>query len=329
MADLPVDRLEPSPPFSYCAVDYFGPWYIKEGRKTLKCYGALFTCMSSRAVHIEVANTLSTDSFLNTLRRFMAIRGPIRQLPSDQGTNFIGARNELKDALGELDQSKLTRFLSENGCHYFQFEFNVPHASHMGGVWERQICTVRSILASMLDHSGAQLDEESLRTLMYEVSAIINSRPLTTNTLNDPTSLEPLTPNHLLTQKSKVLLPPVGVFEAPDVYSSKRWRRTQYLANAFWTRWKKEYLQNLQTRQKWVSPSRNLKVDDVVLVKDDERPRNQWQLARVIRTTNDDDGFVRKVKVITGASLNNNGKRMGPLATLQRPVHKLVLLVVN
>ena len=226
MADLPVDRLEPSPPFSYCAVDFFGPWYIKEGHKTLKRYGALFTCMSSRAVHINVANSMNTDSFLNTLRRFMAIRGPIRQLRSDQGTNFIGARNELKDALGELDQSKVTRFLSENGCDYFQFEFNVPHASHMGGVWERQFRTVRSILASMLDHSGAQLDEESIRTLTYEVSAIINSRPLTTNTLNDPTSLEPLTPNHLLTQKSKVLLPPAGVFEAPDVYSRKRWRRT-------------------------------------------------------------------------------------------------------
>ena len=105
MADLPEDRLEPAPPFTYCAVDFFGPWHIKDGRKELKRYGALFTCMASRSIHIETANSLDTDLFINALRRFMAVHGPIRQLRSDQGTNFIGAANEPKCALDDLDEN--------------------------------------------------------------------------------------------------------------------------------------------------------------------------------------------------------------------------------
>lgn len=329
MSDLPVDRTESSPPFTYCAVDYFGPWYVKEGRKVLKRYGALFTCMASRAVHIEVANSLTTDSFLNALRRFLAIRGPIRQLRCDQGTNFVGAKNDLKLALGEMDQERVHRFLLDQGCDYFEFKFNVPYASHMGGVWERQIRTVRSILDSMLHNLGTQLDDESLRTLMYEVTSIINSRPLTCETLYDPMSLEPLTPNHLITMKSKVLLPPPGSFDSTDIYSRKRWRRVQSMLNVFWSRWRKEYLSNLQHRQKWCVPSRNIRVDDIVLLKNDDVSRNQWPLARVIEIIKDDDNYVRKVKLALSAPIDNKGKRRGDETILERPIHKVIILVEN
>ena len=115
MADLPLDRAGPSPPFTYCAVDYFGPFTIKEGRRELKRYGVLFTCISSRAVHIETANSLQTDSFNNALHRFLAERGPARQIRSDRGTNFVGAKRELEDALHEIDQSKVHRLLLKEG----------------------------------------------------------------------------------------------------------------------------------------------------------------------------------------------------------------------
>ena len=105
MADLPKERLMPAPPFTYCGVDYFGPFRIKEGRKELKRYGVLFTCLSSRAVHIEAANSLETNSFLNALRRFIARRGPVREIRSDRGTNIIGAEKELKKALDKMDHS--------------------------------------------------------------------------------------------------------------------------------------------------------------------------------------------------------------------------------
>ena len=126
----------------------------------------------------------------------------------------------------------------------------VPAASHMGGVWERQVRTVRSILINLLEQNGTQLDDESLRTLLCETAAIVNSRPLTTDNLNDPTSLEPLTPNHLITMKSKVILAPPGDFQRTDIYSRKRWKRVQYLAHVFWSRWRSEYLSSLQMRQK-------------------------------------------------------------------------------
>ena len=241
MSDLPEDSLEPTPSFTYCAVDYFGPFIIKEGRKELKRYGVLFTCMASRAVHIETANSLKTDAFINALRRFICRRGPFRQLRSDQGANFVGASTELAQALAEMDQEKIRTKLLEEQCDCISFKMNVPAASHMGGVWERQIRSAQTVLSSLLQKNGKQLDAESLRTLMCEAEAIVNSRPLTVSQLADPDSLSPLTPNHLLTMKTKVILAPPGTFQPADVYCRKRWRRVTHLANEFWTRWRKEF----------------------------------------------------------------------------------------
>ena len=103
MADLPEDRVQSAPPFSYCAVDYFGPWYIKEGRRQLKRYGVFFTCLASKAVHLEVANLLTTDSFMNAYRHFVGRRDPVRKIRSNQGANFVDARNELQHAHFEMD----------------------------------------------------------------------------------------------------------------------------------------------------------------------------------------------------------------------------------
>ena len=91
MADLPKSRVEPTPPFTYCGVDYFGPWHVQRRRSVLKRYGALFTCLASRAVHIEVADSLETDSFINALRRLICRRGSVREIRCYRGTNFIGA----------------------------------------------------------------------------------------------------------------------------------------------------------------------------------------------------------------------------------------------
>ncbi|XP_033095729.1 uncharacterized protein LOC117100237 [Anneissia japonica] len=208
MADLPLDRMGQELPFTYCAVDFFGPFKIKEKRSQVKRYGVLFTCMSPRAIHIEPANSLETDAFINALRRFLNVRRPIRQIRSDRGTNFVGANNEMMKGLKEVNQSKVMEFLLRQQCDWIGFKFNVPAASHMGGVWERQIRTVRSVLEQLLRETGTQLNDESFRTLLTEVQNIVNSRPLTTDNLSDHNSPEPLTPNHLLTLKSKILLTP-------------------------------------------------------------------------------------------------------------------------
>ena len=316
MADLPQDRLSEEPPFTYCGVDCFGPFLVKQGRKEEKRYGVMFTCLSSRATHIEVATSLSTDAFINSLRRLICLRGPIRLLRSDRGTNFVGAKNELKEALKEMDQSQIERYLQREGGD-LEFRMNVPSASHMGGVWERQIRTARSILDAMLDKNGSQLTDESLRTLMYEVTAIMNSRPLTAESLSDP-SARPLSPNDILTMKTKVILPPPGLFPREDLYARKHWRRVQHLANQFWNRFQKEYLQSLQARQKWTQTRRDVAVKDIVLMKDENAPRCLWRLARVTEVYPDGDGHVRKVKLVLP-----DGQ------TLERPVQKLVMILMK
>lgn len=179
MADLPADRLTSTPPFTYCEVDYFGPWYVKEGHKELKRYGVLFTCLVTRAIHLEVANSLETDSHINTLRYFICTRGPVRQMRSNNGSNFIGARRELKEALAEMDQDQVkTEMLKEN-CDWLEVKVNVPSASHMGGIWERQIRSVRSVLSALLESNGKQMNDEALRTFMCKAEAVVNSRTLT------------------------------------------------------------------------------------------------------------------------------------------------------
>lgn len=208
------------------------------------------------------------------------------------------------------------------------YKMNVPHASHMGGVWERQIRTARNAIEAILLRHGSQLDDESLRTFMTEAEAIINCCPLAVNDLNSPDCLDPLTPNHLLTMKSNVVLPPPGSFQRADLYSKKRWCRVQYLVNEFWVKWKADFLQSLQTRQKWARTRRNMKEDDVVIIKDEDQSRNQWRLARVVQAYPSDDGLVRKVKLLVAdSSLDKHGKRSKPPAYLDRPVQKLVLLV--
>ncbi|CAC5383578.1 unnamed protein product [Mytilus coruscus] len=162
MADLPIDRLHPVPPFTYSGVDL----YIKEGRKELKRYAVLFTCLSCRGVHIETANSLDTSLFINALRRFIAIRGPVRHLRSDRGSNFVGAERELREAYSQMDDKSIRQFLSNEGCDFVEFKMNVPSVSHMGGVCECQIRSVRNVLTSLMHQSGTQLDDESLRTFM-------------------------------------------------------------------------------------------------------------------------------------------------------------------
>ena len=309
MSDLPPDRVNPAPPFTYCGVDYFGPFLIKEGRKELKRYGVLFTCLVSRAIHIETANSLETDSFILALRRFIARRGPIQELRSDNGSNFVGAERELRLAISEIHNSRIhNELLAKN----IDWKFNTPTASHTGGVWERQIRTVRRTLAYLLKEFGVRLDDESYRTLVCEVEAIVNSRPLT---FASPDDLNPLSPNNLLTMKTTVILPPPGQFQHEDVYMRKRWRRVQYLANIFWSRWKREYLCTLQERQKWNHPKQNFQTGDIVLIKDENTPRNNWKMGRILEVKPDKHGLVRSVLIKTQSS------------EFLRPVNKVVLLL--
>ena len=165
-------------------------------------------------MHIETTCSLDTVSFIHALRCFIARCGPVREIRCDNGTNFIGAQRELSQAMQEMDHDQIQDKLDKEGTDWI---FNPPVASHMGGVWERQIRTIRKVLSN-------RLDDESLRTLLCKVEAIMNSRPLMF-TWSDPDDLNPLTPNHLLTMKTGIVLSPPEIFQCSDVYMCCRWCR--------------------------------------------------------------------------------------------------------
>ena len=277
MADLPRNRVVPDePPFTRTGVDLFGPFNVKRGRASVKRYGVIFTCLTSRAVHIEMATSLETDSFIHALRCFIARRGQVQEMRSDNGTNFTGADRELRKAIKEWNTSQIENSLLQRDIKWI---FNPPSGSHHGGVWERIIRSIRKIMSATLREQS--LDEEGLQTFFCECEAILNSRPITTPS-NDMNDLEALTPQHLLLLKTQPNLPP-GLFQKDDTYTRKRWRQIQYMSDLFWKRWTKEYLPQLQTRQKWNHPSRNFIPGDVVLIVDESAPRGSWLMGRIVR----------------------------------------------
>ena len=215
MADLPADRITPGqPPFTFVGVDFFGPFMVKKGRSLAKRYGVLYTCLVVRAIHIEVAHSLDTDSFINSLRRFISRRGVPEEIRSDNGTNLKGGNREISEAVRQWNLNQLHEFLLQREIRW---HFNPPRASHMGGVWERQIRSVRKVFAAVLKEQT--LTDEGLHTLLCEAEAIINGRPLT-KLSEDNRDVSVLTPNHLLLLRSNSCFPP-GVFSKADSYSKK------------------------------------------------------------------------------------------------------------
>lgn len=311
MGQLPKERVEPSPPFTHVGMDCFGPFLVKDRRTEYKQWGLVFTCMYSRAVHIELVKDMSTDTFINALRCFVCIRGPVKTLFCDNGTNFIGARNELAKELEQVKDERLKQYLLANKIH---FNVNTPSASHQGGVWERQIRTIRSVLNGMMTSFSSRLDTTGLRTALYEVMATVNSRPLAVNSPNDPN--EPMvTPNHLLTMKNGQPSSLPGSFSDQDTYSRKMWRRVQLFAETFWKRWKASYLTNISLRQRWENKQPNVKIGDVVLLIEEDT-RNNWRMGIVEGVKPGPDGLVRKVTL-----------RLANRTILDRPVQKIVVLI--
>ena len=185
----------------------------------------------------------------------------------------------------------------------------------MGGVWERQIRTIKKVLFILVKQHSRTLNDESFVTLMTEVEGIVNSRPLTADSFSNPNDPQPLTPMQLLTMKTNYMLPPPGAFNDIEVYSRRRWRHIQHLANEFWSRWRKEYLQTLHSRQRWAQTKRNFTEGDVVMMNDETTTRNKWPIGVIVEAKRDEHGLVRMVKIRFGA------KRL-----LERPISKIILL---
>ena len=191
----------------------------------------------------------------------------------------------------------------------------------MGGVWERQIRSARSILSSLLKTHGHSMNDESLNTLMTEVEAILNSCPLAVELLNDGSSINPICPSNILSMKSKVVMPPTGEFVQADIYCRKRWCRVQHIAEEFWSRWHKEFLVTLQECKKWTKNKRNFQVGDVVILKDDSQHRNHWPMALITKTHQDRNGDVRNIELKLGKRKSTGN------VILEQPISKIVLIL--
>ena len=282
-----------------------------------KRWRVLFSCLVTRAVHIELVEEMSADAFINALKRFISVRGPVKIIRSDRGTNFIGAASELQLDVINVEDQPTKQFLLNSGT---QWIFNTPHSSHMGGAWERMIRTCRRILDSIfMEHSQIRLTHDILNTFMAEVSAIVNSRPLVPVSTDSECPLI-LTPAMLLTQKTeyKFLTGACEGGSSRNMYKSS-WKRVQALSTVFWSRWRKEYLPLLQERRKWSETRRDLQVGDVVLLKDKNLTKYEWPIGRIENVFKGNDGHVRKAEI----KVMINGKATRYI----RPIVNMVLLV--
>ncbi|XP_058816807.1 uncharacterized protein LOC131680103 [Topomyia yanbarensis] len=311
MAPLPKVRLTPHiRAFSYTGVDYFGPILVKQNRSLVKRWVALFTCLTVRAVHLEVVHSLSTQSCVMAIRRFVSRRGAPAAFYSDNGTCFKGSSNLLSEQIQNIHENCAETFTNARTS----WHFNPPSAPHMGGSWERMVRSVKAAMAAVAEHSRHPTDEV-LETVVLDAEAMVNSRPLTYVPLDD-VEQEALTPNHFLLYGTQGVVQPRTVFVTEGSTLRDSWKLTQYLVDQCWRRWVREYLPTLTRRTKWFQPTKPLEPGDVVYVVD-ENKRNGWLRGRIIEVIAGRDGQVRRAVVQTSDGI------------LTRPTVKLALMDVR
>ena len=294
MGSLPKDRLTPYiRPFSFTGLDYFGPVTITIGRRHEKRWVALFTCLTIRAIHLEVAFDLSTDACILAIRNFINRRGTPTKLRSDNGKNFIGADQLSKQFSEVFDVTRIQDELSTKGIDW---QFNCPHNPAEGGVWERMVQCVKRVLRSTLKESSPR--EHTLQSFLIEAENIVNSRPLTHLPLSHENE-EPLTPNHFLLGAANTAQTPAGAITEKQTVLRKQWRISRQLRDHFWSRWIIEYLPTLTRRSKWCQLTKPIVVGDLVLICDPAVSRRDWRRGRVEQVYQGSDGVICRADIRT------------------------------
>lgn len=299
MASLPACRVQEAKAFCHTGVDYAGPIHVlpfrRRGVHSQKAYICLFICLVTKAIHIELASNLSTECFINALRRFVARRGPVSILYSDCGTNFVGARTHLDEMYHLLESTEYRdKFANELREARIDWKFNPASSPHFGGIWESNIKSVKTHLARVVGNQ--LLTSEEMATTLTQIEAILNSRPLSVLS-NDPTEPLALTPAHFLVMTPLKSLPVLNA----TVNSPLKYRKQliDQLIQSFWNRWRVEYLSTLQVRNKWTHSSKPIQVGTVVLLKSDCSAPLDWPLGIIKNLFPGKDGIVRVVDVQT------------------------------
>lgn len=305
MGELPEQRVTPSTrAFVSTGVDYTGALELKSskfrGNTTYKSYIAIFICLTTKAIHLEAVTGMDTESFLWALERFTGRRGACRDIFSDNGTNFVGADSILKTQQKQLIKGIEQKIIPKLTAKGHQWHFNSPHSPSFGGLWEANVKSVKYHLKRVMESS--KLTYEELSTVLSRIESCLNSRPLCPMTI-DPDDLSFLTPGHFLIGDSLLSLP-----ESPTEFISlsERYIIMQKMWKQFWSKWSSDWLHHLQSRPKWQNIQPNLAKNDMVIIKDDRLPQNEWILGRIIELHPGPDQLVR---VVTIKTKNGNYKR--------------------
>ncbi|XP_072943263.1 uncharacterized protein [Epargyreus clarus] len=293
MGQLPTSRTNLEYPFLHCSVDYGGPVLIADrkgrGCKLIKSFLAIFICNSTKACHIELVTALSSDAFIAALKRFVSRRGVPSSITSDNGTNFVGASNELAQFLLNSD---LQGHVAQEGI---DFKFVPAYTPHFNGLAEAAVRSTKYHLKRILQTTHFTYEE--MATCLTEIEAILNSRPLTPFA-TDPSDYTALTPSHFLIGRSLLAIPQPAVPDT-NIVRLERYKRIQLIKQHFWNRFSTEYVSLLQQKVKWQKSNNELKLGSLVLIKDRNLPPLLWSLGRVIQLYPGSDGISRVAELRT------------------------------
>lgn len=317
MADLPADRIRPGRPFETSGVDYAGPFQVKyvdkEGQPILivKAWMVVFVCLKTRAVHLDIVNDLKSSSFIACYEEFVSRRGRCYKMYSDNGTSFIGAEKAIARAYKEWQTDDTVSSIAKRGT---EWHFMTPAAPHQGGIYEAAVKSMKFHLKRVI---GSRIMEyRQIRTLLCKVEAVLNSRPLSALT-DDPNDLHALTPGHFLIGEELVTPPSFDHVNEDDLQGRKLWLERDKMFKDFWARWHNEVLTSMIERKKWRREREDIKVGQLVIIKDENLPPTHWRMARVAEVSPSSDKRVRNVLVKTEKG------------TFKRPIQKLCLLPID
>ena len=324
MSDLPKERLSMADPFQYVALDYFGPLQVITKpfpKKIGKAWGCLFSCLSTRGIHLELVKDMTAKEFLLAFRRFTSRRGLPAKIWSDNAKTFESGAKQLKHL---QTHAAVKSHLSRNRIEWI---FCSPLSPWSQGVVERMVQNVKKSLTAITH--GNTLDIDTLATVFAECENIVNNRPLGVVREME----EAITPSHLIAGRKLLSLPDeANKGERKPSAPNAMWRQRQVVLNKFWKKFSHDYLINQQPRKKWRNYTNSMiKPGDIVVVRDENLSRNDWKLAKVLEIINDRNGIPRYATVQSnnGLPLRRHFERLALLEECNDPVLASAILPIK